>query len=89
MGVDGEFKKKLGYNVNYRWQERFTYEFPFDVGPINNIGTLDASASYKLDKMKSTIQVGGSNLTNSYNTQIWGGPQLGRMIFAGILVDIK
>ena len=89
VGVDGEFKKKLGYNVNYRWQERFTYEFPFDVGPINNIGTLDASVSYKLDKMKSTIQVGGSNLTDSYNTQIWGGPQLGRMIFAGILVDIK
>lgn len=89
VGVDGEFKKKLGYNVNYRWQERFTYEFPFDVGPINNIGTLDASVSYKLDKMKSTIQIGGSNLTNSYNTQIWGGPQLGRMIFAGILVNIK
>ena len=89
IGVDGEFKKKLGYNVNYRWQERFTYEFPFDVGPIDNIGTLDASVSYKLDKMKSTIQVGGSNLTDSYNTQIWGGPQLGRMIFAGILFDIK
>ena len=89
VGVDGEFKKKLGYNVNYRWQERFTYEFPFDVGPIDNIGTLDASVSYKLDKMKSTIQVGGSNLTDSYNTQIWGGPQLGRMIFAGILFDIK
>lgn len=89
VGIDGEFKKKLGYSVNYRWQERFTYEFPFDIGPINNIGTLDASVSYKLDKLKSTIQVGGSNLTDSYNTQIWGGPQLGRMIFAGILFDIK
>ena len=89
VGIDGEFKKRLGYNVNYRWQQGFVYEFPFDVGPIDNIGTLDASVSYKLPKAKSTIQIGGSNLTNAYNTQIWGGPQLGRMIFAGILVDIK
>ncbi|TKB98865.1 TonB-dependent receptor [Pedobacter cryophilus] len=89
IGVDGEIKKKLGYNVNYRWQEGFTYEFPFDVGPIDNIGTLDATVSYKLDKMKSTLQLGGSNLTDSYNKQIWGGPNLGRMIFAGILVELK
>lgn len=89
LGIDGELKKKISYNVNYRWQERFTYEFPFDIGPIDNIGTLDASLSYKFEKQKSTIQIGGTNLTNSYNTQIWGGPQLGRMIFAGILVDIK
>ncbi|QEK51873.1 TonB-dependent receptor plug domain-containing protein [Pedobacter aquae] len=89
LGIDGEFKKRLGYNVNYRWQQGFVYEFPFDVGPIDNIGTLDASLSYKVPKAKSTIQIGGSNLTNAYNTQIWGGPQLGRMIFAGILVDIK
>ncbi|MBU1373631.1 MAG: TonB-dependent receptor [Bacteroidetes bacterium] len=89
VGIDGEFKKKLGYNVNYRYQQGFTYEFPFDVGPISEIGTLDASLSYKLDKMKSTIQVGGSNLTDSNNKQIWGGPQLGRMLFAGILIDLK
>ncbi|OAQ40420.1 hypothetical protein A5893_05585 [Pedobacter psychrophilus] len=89
LGIDGELKKKISYNVNYRWQERFTYEFPFDIGPIDNIGTLDASLSYKFVKQKSTIQIGGTNLTNSYNTQIWGGPQLGRMIFAGILVDLK
>ncbi|WP_026902883.1 TonB-dependent receptor [Pedobacter glucosidilyticus] len=89
VGIDGEFKKRLGYNVNYRWQQGFVYEFPFDIGPIDNIGTLDASLSYKIPKAKSTIQIGGSNLTNAYNTQIWGGPQLGRMIFAGILVDIK
>ncbi len=89
LGVDGELMKKISYNVNYRWQESFVYEFPFDVGPIDNIGTLDASISYKFEKQKSTIQIGGTNLTDSYNTQIWGGPQLGRMIFAGILVDIK
>jgi len=89
LGIDGELKKKINYSVNYRWQERFFYEFPFDNGPVDNIGTLDASLSYKFEKQKSTIQIGGTNLTNSYNTQIWGGPQLGRMIFAGILVDIK
>ncbi|MFC5282468.1 TonB-dependent receptor [Pedobacter alpinus] len=89
LGIDGELKKKISYNVNYRWQQGFIYEFPFDIGPIDNIGTLDASLSYKFEKQKSTIQIGGTNLTNSYNTQIWGGPQLGRMIFTGILVDIK
>lgn len=89
LGVDGELKKKLSYNVNYRWQQGFNYEFPFDVGPINEIGTLDATLAYKLEKIKSTLQLGGSNLTNAYNKQIWGGPQLGRMIFAGILVELK
>jgi iron complex outermembrane receptor protein len=89
LGVDGELKKKINYNINYRWQERFNYEFPFDNGPINNIGTLDASLSYKFVKQNSTVQIGGTNLTDSYNTQIWGGPQLGRMIFVGVLVDIK
>jgi len=89
FGIDGELKKKLSYNVNYRWQQGFNYEFPFDVGPIDEIGTLDATLSYKLDKAKSTLQLGGSNLTNAYNKQIWGGPQLGRMIFAGILIELK
>jgi iron complex outermembrane recepter protein len=89
LGIDGELMKKLNYNVNYRFQKGFTYEFPYDIGAIDDIGTIDASMSYKLSKLNSTIQIGGSNLANAYNTQVWGGPNLGRMLFAGLLFDIK
>ncbi len=89
VGLEGEFKKLYSYNVNYRWQESFVYEFPFDIGPIENIGTLDASFSMKMPRTSSTLQIGGSNLTNAYNKQIWGGPQLGRLVYGGITFDIK
>lgn len=89
VGAEGEFKKLYSYSINYRWQESFTYEFPFDIGPIENIGTLDASFSVRMPRTSSTLQIGGSNLTNAYNKQIWGGPQLGRLVYGGITFDIK
>ncbi len=88
IGMDGEIFNKLSYTVNYKWQDAFNYEYPFDIGPIDKIATFDASVSYKLGYYNSAIQIGGSNLTNAYNKQIFGGPQFGRMIFAGISFQI-
>ncbi|HLT42679.1 MAG TPA: TonB-dependent receptor plug domain-containing protein [Sphingobacteriaceae bacterium] len=89
IGIDGEIINNLSYTVNYKWQDGFNYEYPFDIGPIDKIATLDASISYNLGYYNSAIQVGGSNLTNAYNKQIFGGPQFGRMVFAGVSFHIN
>ena len=80
---------KLYDTVNYKLQDGFNYEYPFDVGPIDKRATLDASVSYKLGYYNSALQIGGSNLTDAYNKQSFGGPQFGRMIFAGISFQIN
>jgi iron complex outermembrane receptor protein len=44
---------------------------------------------YTIPKLASTLQVGGSNIFNETNIQIIGGPQIGRLIYLGLLVDVK
>ena len=42
-----------------------------------------------MPKLQTTFEVGGTNLFNSENIQVYGAPQIGRLVFAGLVVDVK
>jgi len=89
LGANGTAFKNLTYSVNYRWIEGHHQEMPFATGEIQTYHTTDAYVGYTIPKLASTLQVGGSNVFNETNIQIIGGPQIGRLVYLGLLVDIK
>ena len=82
--------KGLGFNVNYKWIQGFVYEgSPQFTGSIPTYGLLDAQVNKKIEKANLTIKIGASNLLNNQVLQVYGGPFVGRMIYASLSFDWK
>ncbi|GAB3827467.1 TonB-dependent receptor [Hymenobacter jeollabukensis] len=80
---------QLSYSANYRWAQGHLYETPFAVGELANYSSLDAYVGYTIPRLATTVQAGGANLLDSNNVQVYGGPNIGRLAYVGLLVDIK
>jgi iron complex outermembrane receptor protein len=89
LGASGAVWKGASYSINYRWAQGHLFESPFAAGQLGSYSSLDAQAGYPLAKLATTVQVGASNLTNARNIQLYGGPQVGRLLWAGLAVEIK
>jgi iron complex outermembrane receptor protein len=89
LGASGEAWKGLNYSVNYRWAQGHLFESPFAAGQLESYSTFDAQLGYALPKLGSAVQVGASNLFNDRNIQLYGGPQVGRLLWAGLTVEVK
>ncbi|WBO84284.1 TonB-dependent receptor [Hymenobacter yonginensis] len=89
VGANGLVNSRLSYAVNYRWAQGHLYELPFAVGELADYSAVDAYVGYTLPQFYTTLQAGGSNLLDATNTQVYGGPNIGRLVFVGVQVDIK
>lgn len=89
VGAFGSLTKALSYSVNYRYAEGYRYSSPFATGFLSTYQTVDAQLRYALPKLKSSLEVGGTNLFNTTNVQIFGGPQIGRLVYGGLTVTVK
>jgi outer membrane receptor protein involved in Fe transport len=90
LGLDGQvLERKLSYNLNYRWADAFLYESTFATGTVPVAQTLDAQVGYTLKNLHTTLQVGGTNLLDAQNFQVYGAPSIGRIGYFGLLFDIK
>lgn len=79
--------ENIGFNINYRWQQKFYWSSSFAQGEVPSVGVFDAQVSYKLKGMKSMLKVGGSNLLNTRYVQNYGGPTLGAIYYVSITFD--
>ena len=75
------YKKRLAFNVVYRWQDAFYYESDFTNGDVNAIHTLDAQISYRIPAAKSVVKIGATNLTNEYYTNGLGNSVIGGLYY--------
>lgn len=87
-GVFGTIKR-FSYSANYRWAQGFLFESPFAAGQLALTQSIDGQLNYAFPRIGTTLQVGGSNLGNANNVQVYGGPQVGRLVYAGLTLDIK
>lgn len=78
---------KIGFQINYRWQQSFLWESSFGTGVIPDFGTLDAQVSYKVPEWKSTLKLGASNILNERYTTSFGNPTLGSIYYFQITFD--
>ena len=79
--------KNFGFNITYRYQTDFRWEGFFAQGDVPAYNTLDAQVSYKLPSLKSVLKLGGSNLSNKYYVQSFGGPSIGALYYLSITFD--
>jgi hypothetical protein len=48
----------------------------------------DAQISYAVENWKSIFKLGASNILNNKVSMVYGGPQVGRLAYFSILVDL-
>lgn len=89
LGAYGAVGRHLGYRLNYHWAESHRYYSTFADGYLATYQSLDAQLHYALPKLSTTLEIGGSNLLNTNNVQIYGGPQIGQLIYGGLTVSVK
>ena len=81
--------KGFGFNLTYKWIQGFEFQgSPQFTGAIPTYSLLDAQINWDVKSIYTTFKLGGSNLISKKNYQAYGGPAIGRMIYASILVDI-
>jgi iron complex outermembrane recepter protein len=77
----------LGFNINFHWQSGFLWESGFGAGYIPAYTTLDAHVSYKVQAIKTTFKLGGSNVLNKYYTTSFGSPQIGGLFYISLVYE--
>ncbi|WP_316736146.1 TonB-dependent receptor [Pedobacter aquatilis] len=76
-----EIIKNFGFNVSYRWQDRFYWNSSFASGEVPAYSTLDAQVSLKIPSVNSAIKLGGSNIMNKYYITSYGNPAAGAIYY--------
>jgi outer membrane receptor protein involved in Fe transport len=93
IGISGRdveiFKlKNIGFNVNYKWIQGFTFQgSPQFTGSIPTYDLVDAQISFGFPKVNTTLKLGASNVLNKKQFQTYGGPRIGRMAYISLLYD--
>lgn len=86
----GSGKNTLGFNLNYKWIQGFTFEgSPQFTGIIPTYDLMDAQINYTIPKLNLVIKTGASNVLNNKQFQTYGGPRIGRMAYLSITYDFK
>lgn len=80
--------KGLGFGANFQWVDGYLWQSSFATGNVPSYNILDAQLSYDFDKIKSTLRVGASNLLNKRRIEVFGGPQIGTMVYASWQVHL-
>ncbi len=75
--------KHLGFGLNFRWVESYTFESsPQFTGVIPAQILLNGSIGKGFPKINSIFKISGSNLLNRQQNGLYGGPKVGRFVFA-------
>jgi outer membrane receptor for ferrienterochelin and colicin len=80
--------KRFGFNIVYRWQDKFFYQADLANGDVEAVQTLDAMVSYKLPKAKSLLKIGATNLLNQYYYNGVGNSQVGGLYYVSFGYNI-
>jgi outer membrane receptor protein involved in Fe transport len=75
------YKKRMGFNIIYRWQDSYFYESDFATGQLPAVQTVDAQISYRLPAAKSVFKIGANNLLNQYYRNGFGNPMMGGLYY--------
>ena len=82
------YKKRIGFALQYRFQDAYYYENDFGAGNVPAFHTLDAQVNLKMPAIKTMIKFGASNLTNHYYTTAFGNPSIGGLYYASIAYNV-
>ncbi|WP_432713285.1 TonB-dependent receptor domain-containing protein [Pedobacter sp.] len=79
-----EFVKNFGFNLQYRWQDKYMWNSTFSSGEVPAYGTFDAQVNLKIPSVNSVFKLGGSNVLNKYYSTSFGNPQVGAIYYLAL-----
>jgi len=79
--------KNVGFKITWRYQSRFYWESPFGDGWVEPVSTFDIQSSININKPKAVLKFGASNIFNNKFTYSFGGPNIGVMFYASVVID--
>ncbi|MEJ5992787.1 TonB-dependent receptor [Pedobacter sp. Du54] len=79
-----EIAKNVGFNIQYRWQDKFLWNSTFARGIVPSYSTFDAQVNLRVPAVKSMIKLGGSNILNKYYATSFGNPMVGAIYYVGL-----
>ncbi|HVE00031.1 MAG TPA: TonB-dependent receptor [Cytophagaceae bacterium] len=82
-----ELFKNFGFNVVFRWQDKFLWQSPLANGEVPAYYTFDAQVNYRVPKAKATVKLGGTNVLNRRYIQYAAGPTIGALYYVAITFD--
>lgn len=82
-----EVIKNLGFNVAWRWSDRFFWQAAFGDGIVPSYHTLDAQLNLRVPSLKSTIKIGGTNLLGDEYFTAFGTGFIGSMYYVGLTIN--
>ncbi len=82
-----ELFKNFGFNVNFRWQDKFLWQSTFHDAIIDARTVLDAQVNYTIPKLKSVIKLGGTNLTGEEYYSAPGVGLIGSMYYVSLTIN--
>lgn len=80
----------FGFNINFRWQETFMWNSGFSLAQdvrIPEYGVLDAMISYKINSIKGTLKLGGTNLFGGDYRPNFGSGFVGQQYYFSVTFD--
>lgn len=86
LGARGELFERLTYNANVRWHNDYVYQMPFAEGTIESTAVVNAQIGYNFPELRTTVNLGGTNLTDANNITAYGSAPMGRMVYLGVSV---
>jgi outer membrane receptor protein involved in Fe transport len=81
-------KDLFGFNLQYRWQDKYYTESDFKQGNTAAFGTLDALISYKLPDIHSLIKIGATNLLDHYYFSAYANPAIGGLYYVSFAYNV-
>lgn len=81
----GNLWRGVGFSINYKHQDAFLWQSELATGTVSAINTLDAQASYRVQKLNLLVKVGGTNLTNQPYYTFIGGPAVGGLYYTNLV----
>ena len=77
----------LGFSLNFHWQSSFIWQSGFGAGEIPAYSTMDANIFYKIQAIKTTLKMGGSNVLNKYYTTSFGSARIGGLFYVSLIYE--
>jgi iron complex outermembrane recepter protein len=89
LKIGGLLLPDFGFSINYKWIEGYLFTgSPQFTGLIPTYDLLDAQINWQAKKIHTTFKLGGSNLLNRLTYQVYGGPQIGRLLYLTFTYDL-
>ncbi|UOB16209.1 TonB-dependent receptor [Abyssalbus ytuae] len=79
--------ENFGFNVSWRWSDRYLWQSSFADGYIPSRHLVDAQINYSVPKMKSTFKIGGANILGKEYVSAPGVGTIGSQFYIAWIIN--